>query len=98
MRVEYSKRSIADLREIAQYHLQSSDPEVAAALEQRIRATIVRIARSPASGPAVVQRPGVRVAFVLRYRYKIFYKLTADTIRIVHIRHSARRPWTGEER
>jgi plasmid stabilization system protein ParE len=69
MRVEYSKRAVADLRKIAEYHLRSNDPEIAAALEQRIRATIVRIARSPDSGPPVVQRPGIRVAFVLRYDF-----------------------------
>jgi toxin ParE1/3/4 len=92
MRVEYSKRAIADLRKIAEYHLQSNDAEVAAALEQRIRATVVRITRSPASTPRVAQRPDIRVAFLLRYRYKIFYRVTGDTIRIVHIRHTARRP------
>jgi toxin ParE1/3/4 len=96
MRVEYSKRAITDLRKIAAYHLRSDDPQVAAAIEQRIRATIVRIARSPDSGPPVVQRPGVRVALVLRYRYKIFYHVMGETIRIVHIRHTARRPWEGK--
>jgi len=39
-----------------------------------------------------MQRPGVRVAFVLRYRYKIFYRVTTDAIRIVHIRHTSRAP------
>ena len=80
MRIEYSKRAIADLRKIAEYHLKSDEPEIAATLEQRIRATIVRIARSPHSGAPVVQRPGVRVGFLLRYRYKIFYRVSGDTI------------------
>jgi toxin ParE1/3/4 len=71
MRVEYSKRAIADLRNIAAYHLQSDDPRVAAAIETRIRNVVARIARSPESAPPVMQRPGIRVMLVLRYPYKI---------------------------
>jgi toxin ParE1/3/4 len=93
MRVEYSKRSLADLRTIAEFHRQSGQVDLALAIEQRIRATIVRIAQSPASAPLVAQRPGVRVTFVLRYHYKIFYAVRNDAIRIVHIRHTSRRPW-----
>jgi plasmid stabilization system protein ParE len=30
---------------------------------------------------------------VLRYPYKIFYRLRGDAVEILHIRHTARRPW-----
>jgi toxin ParE1/3/4 len=96
MRVEYSKRAIADLRKIAEHHLQSDESGVAAAIEQGIRATVVRIVRTPESAPRVMQRRGVRVALVLHYGYRIFYRVTGETIRIVHIRHTARRRWAGE--
>jgi plasmid stabilization system protein ParE len=34
----------------------------------------------------------VRVLFVGRYPYKIFYRLSGNDLEIVHIRHTARRP------
>jgi len=43
MRVEYSKRAIADLRKIASYHLQSDDSGIASAIETRIRDVVARI-------------------------------------------------------
>jgi hypothetical protein len=30
---------------------------------------------------------------VLSYRYKIFYRVIGDSIRVVHIRHTSRRPY-----
>jgi plasmid stabilization system protein ParE len=42
--------------------------------------------------------PGIRVRIIGRYRYKIFYSLAeGGTIEIIHIRHTARRPWAGAE-
>jgi hypothetical protein len=52
-----------------------------------------RIAGWPFSGRSVAQRPGVRVVLLLDYRYKIFYRVTGDAIRILHIRQSSRRPY-----
>jgi plasmid stabilization system protein ParE len=93
MRVEYSKRAVADLRKIAAYHLASDNPDLAVAIAARVRAVVARIARSPESASPVRQRRGVRQALLLRFPYKVFYKVTGDTIRIVHRRHTAGRPW-----
>jgi plasmid stabilization system protein ParE len=93
MRIEYSKRAIADLRQIAAYHARSRNPATAARIAARIQEVVARIAVSPLSGRPVVQRPGVRVALLLSHRYKIFYRVMGDTIRIVHIRHTSRRPY-----
>ena len=49
----------------------------------------------PRSGRPVPDREGVRVAPLLRYPYNIFYAVVGETVRIVHIRHTSRRPWTG---
>jgi plasmid stabilization system protein ParE len=39
----------------------------------------------------------IRVKVIQRYSYKIFYRIIdADTIRIIHIRHTSRRPWPME--
>jgi toxin ParE1/3/4 len=93
MRIEYSKRAVADLRRIAAYHLRSGNPDLAKAIATRIEELIARIAVSPLRGRPVFQRPDVRVALLTRYRYKIFYRVARDVIRIVHIRHTSRRPY-----
>jgi plasmid stabilization system protein ParE len=93
MRVEYSKRAVADLRKIGAYYRDSADPLAALAVERRIREVVARIGRSPKSAPPVINRSGLRVVLVLRYPYKIFYRVIGDVVRIVHIRHTARRPW-----
>jgi toxin ParE1/3/4 len=93
MRVEYSKRAIGDLRQIATYYTRSGNPTIAERIAERIQQVIARIAGSPLSGRAVVRRPGVRVALLPSYRYKIFYRVTGDAIRIMHIRHASRRPY-----
>ena len=66
MRVEYSKRATTDLYKIAAYY-RDADDRIALAIEKRIRDVVARIGRSPESAPSVAQRPGVRVALVLRY-------------------------------
>jgi plasmid stabilization system protein ParE len=96
MKVEYSKRAVSDLRKIADYHRRSDNPVIGERIEAGIKRTVGRIARAPESGRAVVQRPSVRVVPLLRYRYLIFYRVTGDTLRILHIRHTARRPWAGD--
>lgn len=34
---------------------------------------------------------------MLRFRYNVFYAVTGDRVRILHIRHTSRRPWTGDD-
>jgi toxin ParE1/3/4 len=93
MRVEYSKRALADLRQIAAYYARAGNATIADRIAERIQQVIARITVSPLSGRAVVRRPGVRVALLPSYRYKIFYRAAEDAIRIVHIRHTSRHPY-----
>ena len=93
MRVEYSKRAISDLRQIAAYYARSGNPAVAERIAARVQDVVAQITGSPLSGRLVVQRPGVRVALLVNYRYKIFCRVAGDTIRIIHIRHTSRRPY-----
>jgi plasmid stabilization system protein ParE len=96
MTVEYSRRALSDIREIAAYYAASDDPRVGERVAARLQEVVARIAQVPDSGRPVIDRPGVRVAPLLRYRYNIFYAVTGDGIRILHIRHTSRRPWTAE--
>ena len=96
MNVIYSPRALRDLQRIAAYYQSVADPNIARAVGARIEHVINRIARNPLSAPRLTKRKGVRVALVFRYPYKIFYREGGDEIEILHIRHTARRPWEGE--
>jgi plasmid stabilization system protein ParE len=94
MKVEFSNRATADLRKVSADSLMFGDA-VAAAVEARIRNIIAHIAERPDSAPRIAERPGVRVIPLVRYPYRIFYRVLEDRVRILHIRHTSRRPWTG---
>jgi len=95
MTVEYSRRALTDLRDIAAYYASADRPAVGEAVADRIAEVVVRLETAPRSGRPVPEREGVRAAPLLRYSYNIFYTLVGETVRIVHIRHTSRRPWTG---
>jgi len=92
MKVVYTDEALNDLAAIADW-LMVHYPTVAPVVEQRIRRVIAHIARWPKSTRRASGRPGVRVVPLGRYPYKIFYRVAADTVEILHIHHSARRPW-----
>jgi toxin ParE1/3/4 len=93
MKIEYSERAVADLRKIAADSHEMFGDLVAEALETRIRAVVDRIARDPLSAPEVGQRPGLHVVPLIRYPFKVFYRVLDGSVRILHIRHTARRSW-----
>ena len=94
MKVEYASRAVADLRKVSADSLVYGEA-VAAAVEARIHNIIAHIAEHPEAAPRVVERPGVRVIPLIRYPYRIFYRIFEDRVRILHIRHISRRPWMG---
>jgi toxin ParE1/3/4 len=93
MRVEYSRRAVSDIRQIVAYYDRSGNPAIAERIAARIQEVVTHVAASPLSGRSVVQRPGVRVVVLVNYRYKIFYRVAGNMIRIIHIRHTSRRPY-----
>jgi toxin ParE1/3/4 len=96
MKVEYSNRAVADLRKISADSRRTFGDR-AEGLETRIRAVADPISRDPFSAPEVERRPGLRVAPLVCYPFKVFYRVFDDRVRSVHIRHTARRPWQGED-
>jgi toxin ParE1/3/4 len=93
MRVEYTKRATDDLRKVSK-ESRVFGHRVAAAVEARIREIIARISERPEAAARIIERPGMYVVPLIRYPYKIFYRVLEDWIRVLHIRHSSRRPWT----
>jgi toxin ParE1/3/4 len=93
MRVIYSRRALADLEDIATYYSVNAGAAIAQSIERRFVAVMERIRLAPESGPRVAQRSQVRVAAVVRYPFRIFYRIRGDIIDILHIRYTSRRPF-----
>lgn len=92
MKVVYTAAAQSDLRQIGAW-LAAHYPAIALDVERRIRDVVAHSARWPESAPRAAGRKGVRVVPLGRYPYKIFYRVTAEAVEILHIRHAARRPW-----
>jgi plasmid stabilization system protein ParE len=97
MKVVYSPRAIRDLEEIGAYYRAAASPKIAAAIGERIERVINRLPHHPHAAPRVARRANVRAVLVLRYPFKIFYRVRGDDIEILHIRHTARRPWIRDD-
>ena len=91
MKLRYTPRAAADLERIVSYVAQRS-PTGARNVRERVDAALQRLVAHPMSAPAT-SHPEIRVCFVGRYPYMIFYRVRGDEIHIVHIRHTARRPF-----
>ena len=92
MKLVYSRQALADLDEIATYYTANGSPAIADAIGRRLEDVIDRICHNPESAPKVSQRSHVRAAAVVRYPFRIFYRVRNETIDILHIRHTSRRP------
>jgi hypothetical protein len=51
-----------------------------------------RIAAWPEAAQTVADRPGIRTVPLVRYPFRIFYRLADDQLEILHIHHAARAP------
>jgi toxin ParE1/3/4 len=94
MKLVYSQRAVADLSEIAEYYTTRASPTISQSIQHRFVDTIDRICRAPESAPRIAQRSDVRAVTVVRYPFRIFYRVRGDTVDILHIRHTSRRPPT----
>lgn len=89
MKVVYTDEALTDMDQIADW-LIAHYPAIAPTVGRRIQAVVARIARWPDSARLVPDRPHVRAAPLGRYPYVVFYRVTADTIEILHVHHAAR--------
>jgi len=89
MKSVWTEAALADLDNALAY-TRIHFPQSLAALEARVRATVARIEHWPESAREVENRPGVRVVPLIRYPYRIFYRVAAERIEILHFHHGAR--------
>jgi toxin ParE1/3/4 len=90
MKVVYTDEALHDLDDILTY-IAAKFPAAHQGFELRVTAIERRIGQWPQSARQVDGRPGVRVVPLIRYPYKIFYRVTPSAVEILHIHHSARR-------
>jgi plasmid stabilization system protein ParE len=91
MRIRYADSALADLDAIHEYqavHL----PAARAAFEARLTAIEKRVLQFPRGAPEVAERPGVRVVAFVDLPYRLFYRVNAETIEVLAIRHTSRKP------
>lgn len=89
MRVVYTTEALADLDGILGY-IANNYPAISEAFQNRLHAVIARVSRWPESAHEVAERPGVRVVPLIRYPYKIFYRISNETVEVLHVYHAAR--------
>ncbi len=90
MRLRYTRRALADREAIFDY-LQQRSPEAARRVMARVDTVLQLLLTQPRGGYAT-DMPDVRVLLVGRYSYKAFYRVREDTIEVLHMRHTSRRP------
>jgi plasmid stabilization system protein ParE len=93
MRVRYTKRAFADREAIFDY-ISQQDSGAARKVKAFIKAKIASLSHSPRRA-RVIKDLGVHALWLGRYPYIVYYRVSGDVVSIIHIRHGARRPWTG---
>jgi toxin ParE1/3/4 len=98
VKVVFTDEALRDLDQIFEFN-RAHYPASADAFQRRLRATGQPIGKWPKSAPEVEQRPGVRVASLTPYPYRLFYRIADDRIEVLHVAHAARRdhPWDRED-
>jgi plasmid stabilization system protein ParE len=94
MRVSYTPRAFSDREQILEY-LSERSAGGARNVAASIRDAVEQLGDHPHSGYRT-DDSDVRVIFVTRYPYKIFYRVR-DVVEILHIRHTSRRSWKGDK-
>ena len=94
MRVRFTPEAFSDREQIFEY-LKARSASGARNVATGIRDAVAQLKEHPNSGYQT-NDPNVRVIFVTRYPYKIFYRVR-DAVEILHVRHTSRRAWKAEK-
>ncbi len=94
MRIRYTSRARDDLSTIIA-NVEQHSPQGARNIAQALHKTVELIGQFPQSGRLAGEEQ-TRVLPVGRYPYLIHWSVEQDEAWIVHIRHTARRPWNPE--
>lgn len=90
MKVVFTTEATEDLEAILD-NMAQNYPAAIKSFRQRVRSVVTRIETWPLSAQEVAERTGIRVVPLVRYPYKVFYRIEGDSVEILHIAHAARR-------
>ncbi|WP_186294546.1 type II toxin-antitoxin system RelE/ParE family toxin [Bradyrhizobium guangdongense] len=88
MKLRYARRARTDIDGIHEYIAQH-DKRAASAVVRRIRGAAQLLAKYPGLGRAT-DMADARVFPIAPFPYLIYYRLTDDTLEVVHVRHGRR--------
>jgi plasmid stabilization system protein ParE len=94
MKLRFTERAFSDREDIYEY-LAERSPTAARDVYGYLTRAIRRLSEMPYSG-VQTDEEDVRVLFIVRYPYKVFYRIREQAVEILHIRHSSRRPPENE--
>ena len=89
MKVVVTAAAFVDLDQILTYTGEHY-PYLVERVERRIRSVITRIGEWPNMARTLEGRPDIRVVPLVRYPYRIFYRIEDERVEILHIHHTAR--------
>jgi toxin ParE1/3/4 len=89
MKIQFTEQALDDLESISAYY-RAISPAVSNAIVDRI----AQLSDIPLIAPETIE-PGIRELIVIRYPYKVYYRIDDHRIVIIHIRDARRRPWLG---
>ena len=95
MKVKYSPRARDDLAAILSY-IEGHSPQGARNVARALHRTIELIGEFPQCGRLAGEQ-GTRALPVGSYPYLIYWSVEAESVWVVHIRHTARRPWDPDQ-
>lgn len=85
MRIEYSRRALAQLASIYEY-LASRSPTAAQSVRSSVRATITRLEQLPLLGK-LTDEGDVHVLIEPEYLYRVFYRVGGEVVTVIRILH-----------
>ena len=90
MQVRWLRKALLNLEEEATY-IATEDPSAARMVVERVLQAVAMLAEQPALGrPGRI--PGTRELVISRTRYLIPYRVRGDTVEVLRVFHTSRRP------
>lgn len=89
LKLRYRRRAVSDIAGIRDYIGQNGSMESAEKVRRHLVSRIERLCDFPATGIRS-QIPGIRILSPTRYPYRVYFTVLADTIVVLHVRHTAR--------
>ncbi len=88
MSIRYTQRALHQLAEVFEY-IAKDNPRAANEVQAKIKASIGTLAEFPFAGRAT-DETGVRILSIVRYPYRVFYRVYREDIIVLRILHAAR--------